>query len=231
MAKEKIFLIEDDKSLSRALRYNLEKAGYAVAACGDGGEAAAACRKEGPDLVILDLMLPGIDGLEVLRQVRQFSQVPVLILTAKKSELDKVVGFKVGADDYVGKPFSVAEVLARVEALLRRSKLSSSPPGGRAGLRRIGELELDVERHELRLKGEPIELTPREFEFLALLAEADGRLLSRDQILERVWGYDRSMEIDTRTVDQHIARLRRKLKGEGSRIVTVTNSGYKLRLD
>lgn len=223
----KILLVEDEKALSRIVRYNLEKEGYKVVVAEDGEAGLTLARREKPDLVILDIMLPKLDGLQVCKAIRASSMVPILFLTAKKSEVDRVLGLKLGADDYVTKPFSVAELAARVEALLRRSGTAKGTAP--AGVRRAGELEVDTERHEVSVKGKPVSVTPREFTFLKLLLEADGRVLTRDVILETVWGIDRSVEIDTRTVDQHIARLRRKLGSEGGRIVTVINSGYKLK--
>ena len=223
----KILLVEDEKALCRVIRYNLEKEGYRVVSAEDGEAGLAMARREKPDLVILDIMLPKLDGLQVCKAIRSASSVPILFLTAKKSEVDRVVGLKLGADDYVTKPFSVAELAARVEALLRRA--GAGVAAAPSGMRRSGGLEVDVERHEVSVKGKPVSVTPREFTFLKLLLEADGRVLTRDVILETVWGIDRSVEIDTRTVDQHIARLRRKLGSEGGRIVTVINSGYKLK--
>lgn len=227
-AKGRLLLVEDDKDLVRLVRYNFEKEGYRVTVCGDGESALACARKEKPDVILLDVMLPKMDGLEVCRAMRQESRVPIIFLTAKKTEMDRILGLKLGGDDYVTKPFSVGELLARVEALLRRAGApgQAQPESGV----RIGELRVDFERHEVWVKGKPIDLTPKEFEFLKLLIEAKGKVLSRDLLLERVWGYDKSMEIDTRTVDQHIARLRRKLKSEGHRIATVTHVGYKIKL-
>ena len=222
----KVLVIEDEKALARVVRYNLEKEGHKVSVAEDGEAGLALARREKPDLVILDIMLPKLDGISVCKSLRAESSVPILFLTAKKSELDRVLGLKMGADDYVTKPFSVAELSARVEALLRRA--AGRPPESGAG-RRIGELAVDVERHEVTVRGKAVEVTPREFTFLTLLLEADGRVLTRDRILETIWGADKSFEIDSRTVDQHIARLRRKLGSEGSRIVTVLNSGYKLK--
>lgn len=223
----KVLVIEDEKALSRVVRYNLEKDGYKVLVAEDGEAGLALARREKPDLVILDIMLPKLDGLAVCKTLRQDSQVPIIFLTAKKSEVDRVLGLKLGADDYVTKPFSVAELSARVEALLRRAGAGAAakPAGGR----RVGELVVDVERHEVAVRGKAVEVTPREFTFLSLLLEADGRVLTRNRILEEVWGADKSYDIDARTVDQHIARLRRKLGPEGGRIVTVLHAGYKLK--
>ena len=228
MANEKILVVEDERDLSKLLKYNLEKEGYRVIAAADGESGLAAFRKERPDLVLLDAMVPKLDGFDFLKIVRQESKAPVMMLTARRSEVDRVLGLELGADDYVTKPFSVREVLARVKAILRRAGDAGRAP---AGLLRVGELEVDVERYETRVKGRPVSLTSKEFEFLKVLIQAGGRALSRDQLLEKIWGYDRSMEIDTRTVDQHVARLRDKLGPESGRVVTVKNVGYRLKLD
>ncbi|OIO06036.1 MAG: DNA-binding response regulator [Elusimicrobia bacterium CG1_02_63_36] len=230
MSGHKILVVEDEKDIVRLIKYNFEKDGHKVVAAHDGESGLALARKEKPDLIILDIMLPKMDGLEFCRTFRQESQVPILFLTAKKSEVDRILGLKLGADDYVTKPFSVGELIARVEAVLRRAG-SAAVKEPVAAVLRAGELEVDAERHEVRIKGRPTTLTPKEFEFLRLLFRADGKVLSRDTLLERIWGYDKSMDIDTRTVDQHIARLRKKLRSEGQRILTVTNAGYRIKLD
>lgn len=230
MIPHRVLVVEDEKPLLHLLRYNLEKQGYRVFTAPDGEEALSLARRHRPDLILLDIMLPKLDGLAVCHELRKDSQVPIVFLTAKKSEIDRISGLKLGADDYVTKPFSVGELLARVEAILRRTKPAEAAADVTAtGPLRFGELEVDFERHESRVKKKPITLTPKEFDFLRLLIEADGRVLSRATLLERIWGYDRAMDIDTRTVDQHIARLRRKLKSEGRRVATVTNSGYRFR--
>jgi len=169
-------------------------------------------------------MLPGIDGLECLRLLRRETRTPVILLSAKRSETDRILGLKLGADDYVVKPFSHGELLARVEARLR-------PPETPAGSRpaSIGGMSIDAERHEVTVKGKAVRLAPKEFALLLLLVEADGKVLSRDRLLELIWGHDKSMDIDTRTVDQHVARLRRKLGPAGERITTVPNFGYQVR--
>jgi two-component system alkaline phosphatase synthesis response regulator PhoP len=226
MAEAKILIVEDEKALVKVLKYNLEKAGYQVVAAYDGEAGLSCFQEEKPDLVILDIMLPKKDGFEFCKTVRQASQTPILMLTAKKDELDRVLGLEIGADDYVTKPFSVREVLARVKAILRRAAEKPAPRVVRAGA-----LEVDLERYVTKIKGKPVTLSPKEFEFLKCLLQSDGRALSRDELLEKVWGYDRSMEIDTNTVDQHIARLRGKLGPEADRIVTVKNIGYRLRMD
>jgi len=229
MPNEKILVVEDDKDISRLLKYNLDKEGYRVSAALDGETGLALFRKERPDLVMLDVMVPKLDGFGFLKTVRQESKTPVLMLTARKDEVDRVLGLELGADDYVTKPFSVREVIARVKAILRRVGDQAQSPA--VSVLRAGELEVDVERYETRVKGKPVTLTSKEFEFLKCLIQAGGRAMSRDALLEKIWGYDRSMEIDTRTIDQHIARLREKLGSEASRIVTVKNVGYRLKLD
>jgi DNA-binding response OmpR family regulator len=229
MANEKILVVEDEKDIVRLLKYNLEKEGYRVSSANDGEAGLAQFRKERPDLVMLDVMVPRLDGFGFLKAVRQESKTPVMMLTARKEEVDRVLGLELGADDYVTKPFSVREVSARVKAILRRVGDRTQAPS--APVLRAGELEVDVERYETRVKGKAVTLTSKEFEFLKCLIQAGGRALSRDQLLEKIWGYDRSMEIDTRTIDQHIARLRDKLGPEAGRIVTVKNVGYRLKLD
>ena len=227
VAQEKILVVEDDKDIVRLLKYNLEKEGYRVVAVSDGEAGLAALRKERPELLILDVMVPKIDGFELLKLVRRESRAPVLMLTARKEEVDRVLGLELGADDYVVKPFGVRELLARVKALLRRS----GPAEAAASILRAGGIELDAERYEVRVRGKDVPLTSKEFEFLKILLQAGGRVLTRDQILEKVWGYDRSMEIDTRTVDQHVARLREKLGADAARVATVKNVGYRIKTE
>jgi DNA-binding response OmpR family regulator len=222
----KILVVEDEKPLLKVLKFNLEQAGHAVVAAADGPSGAEAAAKEKPDLVILDVMLPGMDGFEVCRRIRAAGKTPILMLTARREEVDRVLGLELGADDYVTKPFSVRELLARVKALLRRS----GQPQAAAALR-AGTIELDAEKWKCRVSGQEISLRQKEFEFLKLLMESAGKVLTRDDLLEKVWGYDRSMELDTRTVDQHIARLREKLGKEASRVETVKGVGYRLRVD
>jgi len=227
MAAEKILIVEDEKHLVKVLKYNLEKAGYRVLVVHDGQSALTSFKKEIPDMVILDIMLPKLDGFEICKEIRRESKVPILMLTARKEEVDRVLGLELGADDYVTKPFSVRELLARVKAILRRV----SEKENKRSLVRVGDLKVDLERYETRIGERPIDLSPKEFEFLKCLIQADGKALTRDQLLEKVWGYDKSMEIDTNTVDQHIARLRNKLGSEAGRIITVKNVGYRLKMD
>jgi len=229
MAKKKILLVEDEKDLGYVLKANFKAEGYDLTVARSAEDGLVAARKHKPDLVISDIMLPGMDGLEMVRLLRQESTVPVMFLSAKKHETDRVVGFKLGADDYLVKPFSVRELLCRVKAILSRSAHSSAAK--RDASARIGGIDVDFDRHEVRVNGKYRRLPPREFKLLTLLIEADGRTLTREDLLQRIWGIDESMEVDTRTVDQHIARLRRNLLSEKRRIVTVKGTGYRILTD
>ena len=227
MVSAKVLVIEDEADLIKLLRYNLEKEGYQVVCCQDGETGLAAFRKEQPDFLILDLMLPRLSGLELCQIIRQESKVPILILTARREEVDRVLGLELGADDYVTKPFSVREVMARIKVIFRRVNHEASL----TPIFQAVELVVDVAKYEARMKGMPLSLSSKEFELLVCLLKERGKVLTRDRLLERIWGYDRSMEIDTRTVDQHIARLRGKLGAEAHRILTVKNVGYRLKVD
>lgn len=225
MSGESILVVEDEKALLKVLRYNLEKEGYRVSEASDGKAALAAARRVKPDLLLLDVMLPGLDGFEVCKALRKESEVPILFLTARKEELDRVLGLELGADDYVTKPFSVRELLARVKAVLKRAAHPAAP----AAAKRFGALSVDFERYEVRVGAKGVELTPTEFKLLRLLIEADGKALSRDAVLGRLYGPDRSHELDERSVDQLVARLRDKLASESGRVVTVKNVGYRFK--
>jgi two-component system alkaline phosphatase synthesis response regulator PhoP len=226
----KILLIEDDPDIRKLLRYHLEKEGHAVTTAGDGEEGVALFRRDTPRLVLLDLMLPKVDGLEVCRLLRgEGPRVPILMLTAKSAEVDKIVGLEMGADDYVTKPFSLGELMTRVKALLRRT--GEGEPESLHPVHTAGTLVLDVDRHEIHLGKKPVEVTGKEFELLRALWRARGKVLSREDILERVWGLDRAADIDTRTVDQHMARLRSKLGVERRRLRTVKGVGYRFVAD
>lgn len=225
MAKESVLIIEDEKNIVELVKYNLEKEGFAVATSSRGDLGLEQVRRIRPDLVILDLMLPELDGLElcrILKQNEKTNGIPIIMLTAKSSETDKIVGLELGADDYVTKPFSPRELTARVKAVLRRKM---EKPKER--VLRCGELEIDTGKHTVNLKEKPVELTSKEYELLKVLMESNGHVLSREFLLETVWGYDRSVEIETRTVDVHITNLRKKLKSEAERILTVKNAGYR----
>ena len=228
--KEKILLVDDEKDIVKMLDYNLKKEGYKAVSAYDGEKALDSARREIPDLIILDLMLPGMDGLEVcklLKKEPKTSHIPIIMLTAKTQEADKIVGLELGADDYVTKPFSPRELLARVKAILRRGKEKEKLPE----VLKIGDLTIDFSRIQALLKGKPVELTSKEFELLKTLVRARGRVLSRDYLLDNIWGLDQSLEIQTRTVDVHIRTLRKKLKSAARHIITVKNYGYRFEAE
>jgi two-component system alkaline phosphatase synthesis response regulator PhoP len=228
MAKGKILVVDDEKNIVEAVKYNLDKEGFRTVAADDGAQALTLARREAPDLILLDWMLPEVDGLEVCRLLKQDAKthhIPIIMLTVKSEETDKVLGLEMGADDYVTKPFSPRELVARVKAMLRRSH---APP---AEVFQLDDLRVDWAKHTVDIKGKPAALTSKEFDLLKALIEAKGRVLSRDFLLDTVWGYERAAEIETRTVDLHISQLRKKLKMVGRRIVTVKNAGYRFVLD
>ncbi|MDP2921858.1 MAG: response regulator transcription factor [Candidatus Omnitrophota bacterium] len=230
MAKEKVLIIEDEKDIVKVLDYNLKKEGFRVLSANNGEDGLDMARKEHPDLIILDLMLPELDGLEVCKAVKndtKITHIPIIILTAKAQEADKIVGLELGADDYVTKPFSPRELIARIKAVLRRLKEKDKQPE----VLKIGDMSIDFSKIMVSIKGKPIELTSKEFELLKILIKAKGRMLSRDYLLDTIWGFDQALEIQTRTVDVHITTLRKKLKNESNRIVTVKNYGYRFELD
>jgi len=221
-----ILLVEDEKDIIKMLEYNLKKEGLKTLSVRNGEGAIDLARSQHPDLIILDLMLPGIDGLEVCKTLKGDSKtaaIPIIMLTAKSQESDKVVGLELGADDYMTKPFSPRELVARIKAVLRRDKEKDKI----AESVKIGALTIDFSKIRVTIKDKPIELASKEFELLKTLIKAKGRVLSRDYLLDSIWGLDQSMEIQTRTVDVHIRTLRKKLKSESERIVTVKNYGYR----
>ncbi len=230
---DRILIVEDELVLRETLTYNLVKEGYAVSAAADGRRALELVQEDAPDLVLLDIMLPGLDGFEVCRAIRREHTVPIIMLTARDDVVDKVVGLEIGADDYLTKPFSMRELLARVKAQLRRVRLlrdqyartEVSQPGN---LLVFGGLTLDLDRHEVVLNGEIVTLKPKEYELLVYLAQKRGRVLSRDQILADVWGWD--YVGGSRTVDVHIRWLREKIEdnpADPSRLITVRGAGYR----
>lgn len=230
--QETILVVEDETTLRETLVYNLKKSGYEVLTAGDGQAALQSARLHQPDLIILDIMLPIFDGFEVCRVLRQETHVPILMLTARDEEIDRVIGLEMGADDYLTKPFSMRELQARVKALLRRVRLDRSEYEQKTTSSQeilvFEDLELDITRHELRIKGSPLPLKPKEFELLLYLARHRGQVLTRDLLLERVWGWDFSG--GSRTVDVHIRWLREKIEADPSnptRIVTVRGTGYR----
>ena len=228
--RKTVLVVEDEDNLLAPLTYNLEREGYRVVSATDGGEGLEFARQESPDIVILDIMLPTMDGIQVCRILRSESAVPILMLTAKGEELDKVLGLEMGADDYMTKPFSMRELLARVKAMLRRSELGAATSDGRSenGVITSGDLRMDAEARQAFLGGVPIGLKPKEFDLLALFAGNPGKAFTRDDILERVWGGKDN--IDRRTVDVHVRWIRQKL-GEGDgvprRIITIRGHGYR----
>jgi DNA-binding response OmpR family regulator len=227
--KEKILVVEDEKDIAQLIRHTLAKEEFRVTCAADGETGLRLARKLKPDLIVLDVMLPKMGGLDMLRALRPETKIPIMLLTAKRSEMDRILGLKLGADDYVVKPFSIGELHARIEGHLRRAAPPLPDGDGKKPLR-IGTMEIDFERHEVLVKGQPVHLAPKELAILKIFIEAGGKVLSRDKLLEVIWGFEQNMEIDTRTVDQHVARLRHKLGCEGTRIVTVTNFGYQIKL-
>ena len=221
----KILVVEDEKSLSEPLAYLLRREGYEVSVVDNGLSAVEAVDQSPPDLMLLDLMLPGLAGTEVCREVRNRSSLPIIMLTAKDSEVDIVVGLELGADDYVTKPYSSRELLARIKAVLRRR---STDPDPADGILDYHGIVLDSDRHQLQVRGEPVSLPLKEFELLELLMVNAGRVLTRGQIIDRVWGSDYFG--DTKTLDVHIKRLRSKIEvhpAEPTIIVTVRGLGYR----
>ena len=233
MASSKVLIVEDDQTLLGVLRYNLAKEGYDVVTASDGAQALEVARSEKPEVIVLDIMLPKLDGFEVCRILRREMIVPILMLTAKTEEIDKVVGLELGADDYMTKPFSVREFLARIRAMLRRTEMMKQEVAAnkeaQPSVVKVGSLEIDPTRHQVSLSGSVLDLSPKEFDLLAFLASNPGRVFSRDYLLERVWGYDYAG--GTRTVDVHIRWLRQKIEANPQHpkhLLTVRGVGYKL---
>jgi DNA-binding response OmpR family regulator len=231
---EKILIVEDEATLQETLAYNLKRQGYEVEVAGDGPSALEVARRIKPDLILLDIMLPGMDGFEVCRMIRQEMTTPVLMLTARDDEIDRVVGLEVGADDYLTKPFSMRELMARVKALLRRVRIlreefgSTQAAPDTSGLLTFDSLLIDTNRREVRKENSPIALKPKEYELLLFLAQHRGQVLSREFVLERVWGWDYIG--DSRTVDVHVRWLREKIETDPAapqRIITVRGAGYR----
>ena len=223
--KEKILIVEDEKDIVKMLEYNLKKEGFRVVDAQDAEDALDLAVREHPDLILLDLMLPGMDGFEVckaLKKESKTSSIPIIMLTAKSQESDKVVGLELGADDYITKPFSPRELIARIKAVLRRATDKGKLPE----IFQAGDLKIDFSKISVSVKNKPVELTSKEFELLKTLLKAKGRVLSRDYLLDTIWGFDHAMEIQTRTVDVHIRTLRKKLKTASGYIITVKNYGY-----
>lgn len=221
---ELILIVDDEVSIRELIRFNLEKEGFYTVSAGDGPEALEIFRSKRPDLVLLDIMLPTMDGWEVCKILRRESNVPIIMLTAKGDESERISGLEMGADDYITKPFSPKELIARIRAVLRRAN-----PEEETTQVTLDDLVIDVDRHEVTVAGRPISLTPKEFDLLLLLVRNRGKVLSRDMLLETVWGYDYGGE--TRTVDVHVRRLRQKLNDDPTNpkyIHTVHGVGYKV---
>jgi two-component system OmpR family response regulator len=233
MSSNKVLVVEDDQTLLEVLKYNLIKEGYSTLTATDGVQALDAARSQRPDLVVLDVMLPKLDGFEVCRILRKEMTVPILMLTAKVGETDKVVGLELGADDYMTKPFSMREFLARIKAMLRRTEMLKSEAAvaseSAPSVIKAGDLEIDLVKHKVSRAGATIDLSPKEFDLLAFLVRNREQVFSRDQLLEKIWGYDYAG--DTRTVDVHIRWLRQKIETDPAHpeyILTVRGVGYKL---
>ena len=225
-SRQRILVVEDEANIASFVAVYLKKAGFEVSVARNGSEALAKAGTEAPTLIILDLMLPDLDGIEVCRRIRQRSDVPILMLTARDDDVDKIIGLEVGADDYLTKPFNPRELVARVKSILRRSTTRRRDP--EVALLEHGALRIDSGRREVTVGGEEVQLAPKEFDLLWELLDHRGLVLTRDQLLERVWGY--TFAGDTRTVDVHVRQLRRKL-GEACPIVTVWGVGYKVATD
>jgi two-component system, OmpR family, response regulator RegX3 len=223
-----VLLVEDEASFVEALTVGLKREGFRVHVAGDGAEALELFEAVKPDLVLLDVMLPKVSGIDVCRQLRKRSQVPIIMVTAKGDEIDTVVGLEVGADDYVTKPYRLRELVARMRAVLRRRSSSEHVEVADGEVLEVGDVRLDPGRHEVRVRGEPVQLPLKEFELLELLLANAGRVLPRDTLIDRVWGSD--YVGDTKTLDVHVKRLRAKVEpdpGAPTRIVTIRGLGYK----
>ena len=221
----KVLVVDDEESLLEAVRYALSREGFDVAIARDGGEAIQRFEADRPDLHVLDLMLPVLGGIDVCRRIRASSQVPILMLTARDGEVDRVVGLEMGADDYVTKPFSLRELVARVRALLRRAGVAERSD---ASVLEASGIRLDPERHEVRVRGQVTNLPLKEFELLETLLENRGRVLTRQTLIDRVWGFD--YVGDTKTLDVHVKRLRQKIEADPHRpvhLLTVRGLGYR----
>ena len=222
-------MVEDDRNLLETIKYNLAKEGYETLAAVDGGEALEIARNEKPDLIILDIMLPIIDGFEVCRILRKEMTTPIIMLTARTDETDRIMGLDTGADDYMTKPFSLRELLARIRALLRRAIISGVKLPEAQSILTVGDIIIDLNRHRVTVKEQPLELTAKEYDLLVFLVQNESYVFSREQLLEKVWGYD--FAGDTRTVDVHIRWLRQKIESDPANpkhLLTVRGTGYKI---
>ncbi len=222
-AKKRILVVDDESAILQTLRFNLERSGYAVMTAGDGRSAIATAQREEPDLIVLDIMLPILDGVEACKEIRKFSSVPIIMLTAKDQEIDKVLALELGADDYVTKPFALHEFLARVKVRLRRQNAFPVHDGAIA----LGDVILDPSRQQLTVRGAEVALAPKEFALLRVLMENSGRVVTRQTLLDKVWGYD--FEGEQQTISVHIRWLREKIEEDARTprlILTVRSRGY-----
>lgn len=230
MDSKRVLIIEDEKAISDIIKFNLKKEGFDVDAAYDGKEGLEKALNNEVDLILLDVMLPYMDGFQVCKHVRENSTIPIIMLTAKEEEVDKVLGLELGADDYITKPFGMRELIARIKANLRRTDLVEGAVNGPSNVHKFGNLEIDMNRYEVRKNNEVLELTLREFELLKYLAERENKVFSREQLLEEVWGYEYYGDI--RTVDVTVRRLREKLEDDSSSpryIMTKRGIGYYFR--
>jgi two-component system response regulator RegX3 len=222
-----VLIVEDEPALADSIRYGLEREGYECTVLADGMRSVDFVRSWRPDVVLLDLMLPGMPGTDVCREIRKIGRVPIVMVTAKDTEADKVVGLELGADDYITKPFGMRELIARVRAVMRRSA-EAADDGSRATSLAGGPVEMDTERHEVRVRGEVVELPPKEFSLLETLLRRSGKLMTRESLIAQVWGED--YYGDTRTLDVHVKRLRGKLESDPRKprhLITVRGLGYR----
>ena len=225
MVKQKVLIVDDEVSIQELIRFNLEQAGFDTEVAGDGLEAIEMFESYKPDMIVLDLMLPGKDGYDVCKEIRRTSNVPIIMLTAKETELERVLGLELGADDYMTKPFSPLELVARIKAVLRRASGQENQDENEY---KVGSIFLQVDTREVKVNDESVDLTRKEFDLLHIFMQNMGKVLTREVLLQKVWGYE--YEGETRTVDVHIRHLRRKLGPEGeTRIDTIHGVGYKLR--
>lgn len=231
MPNEKILMVEDEESILEAVRYSLDRDGYQVVTAQDGLTGLALSRNESPDLIILDIMLPNLDGIEICKEIRKTSSTPIIMLTAKGEEIDRIIGLEIGADDYITKPFSIRELIARIKGLLRRSASKTIPPPAQESPNVFSSssgVRLDLDSHLATLNNVPLQLSPKEFELLSYFIKNAGFALSRDQILQEIWGYDYIG--NTRTVDVHVRWLREKIENDPSKpetIITIRGTGYR----
>jgi len=228
MSSNVVLLVEDEESYIEALEIGLRREGFVLEVARDGAEALERLDAVAPDLVLLDVMLPGISGIDVCREIRSRSDVPIIMVTAKGSEIDTVVGLEVGADDYVTKPYRLRELVARMRAVLRRRSGAAAEADGPERVLTVGDVSVDTDSHDVRVRGEVVGLPLKEYELLVALLENAGRVLTRAALIDRVWGYD--YVGDTKTLDVHVKRLRAKVEeqpGDPSRIITVRGVGYK----